>query len=299
VSLDLCFAILTHKRNALLQAALDSVLAAERPKDFAVEIVVIDNSDAGEAAPVVAKAGVRGLAAHPANISVARNAARGACRAPWLAFLDDDQTIAPDWFVEARRATRQTTADILFGAIVPRFEAPGLAGPSARKLFTRDLALAEGAPLLAFGPQRTRAAALTPGNALFRYETTLAREAFDPAFGLAGGEDFDLFCRLQRQGRRFSWRPSLRASEFVPAARCDSAYLRRRFYAGGQVYAAAVARASGRPALARGGLRAKALLQALTLAPAAALGTDEARYRLAGALGKLSWGGLHPLYGQA
>ncbi|MDE3174930.1 MAG: hypothetical protein KGM15_02335 [Pseudomonadota bacterium] len=147
--------------------------------------------------------------------------------APWLAFLDDDQHVARDWFLEARRAINETSADALFGAIAPQFEDGAQPTSAAQKLFTRNLNALEGSALYAFGPHKTRGAALTPGNALLR-ASALAQARFDPAFGLAGGEDFDLFCRLQRAGRRFAWRPSLRGFEFVPAARCEPAYLRRR-----------------------------------------------------------------------
>ncbi len=314
MTFDLSFAICTHRRNALLARALESLIAADPPLRLAFEVVVVDNSDAEEAAPVIAAAAeqarrrprpfpIRGLAAHPANISIARNAAVATCTAPWLAFLDDDQTIARDWFLEAERAINRCSADVLFGIIATEFEASARPTAAARRLFTREISAAEGTALFAFGAEKTRALALTPGNALFRRDTTLATARFDPAFGLAGGEDFDLFCRLQRDGRSFAWRPSLRAQEFVPAKRCEPAYLRRRFYSGGQVYAAAVAGLSQFPALARWTLRGKALAQALWLAPrwafAAARGgaaREESVHALAGVLGKLSLGGLHPLY---
>ena len=314
MSVDLTFAICTHRRNALLQRALASLIAAERPPDLTIEVVVVDNSDEGDAAPVIAAAAerarcdanpflIRGLCAHPANISVARNAALEASDAPWLAFLDDDQHIAPDWFVEARRAIRETSADALFGAIAAQFEAGAQPTSAAQNLFTRKLNALEGSALYAYGPHKTRGAALTPGNALFRRATALAQARFDPAFGLAGGEDFDLFCRLQGAGRRFAWRPALRAFEFVPATRCEPSYLRRRFYAGGQVYAAAIAGLSRTPRLARWRLRGRALAQALWLAPGATAASlrggqarDEASYVLAGVLGKLSFGSPHPLY---
>jgi succinoglycan biosynthesis protein ExoM len=314
MTLDLTFAICTHRRNALLQRALASLIAAERPPDLAIEVVVVDNSDHQEAAAVIAAAAerarrdanpflIRGVAAHPANISVARNAALQASGAPWLAFLDDDQHVARDWFIEVRRAINETSADALFGAIAPQFEKGAAPTAAAQNLFTRNLGDFEGGALYAYGPHKMRGGALTPGNALFRRSTMFAQARFDPAFGLAGGEDFDLFCRLQRDGRRFVWRPSLRAFEFVPASRCEPAYLRRRFYAGGQVYAAAIAGLSPSPRRARWRLRAKALAQALWLAPGAAAATlrggvarDETSYVLAGVLGKLSMGSLHPLY---
>ncbi len=314
MTVDLTFALCTHRRNALLQRALASLIAAQRPPDLTIEVVVIDNSDGGEAAPVIAAAAeragwganpfvIRGLAAHPANISVARNAALEASDAPWLAFLDDDQHVAPDWFLEARRAIRETAADALFGAIAPQFAAGAQPTSAAKNLFTRSLDAIEGGALYAYGPHKTVGAALATGNTLFRRATALAQMRFDPAFGLAGGEDFDLFCRLQRAGRRFAWRPSLRAFEFIPASRCEPSYLRRRFYAGGQVYAAAIAGLSRTPQLARWGLRGRALAQALWLAPGATSAAvrggqtrDEASYVLAGVLGKLSLGSPHPLY---
>lgn len=317
MTVDLTFAICTHRRNALLQRALSSLIDADRPPDMKIEVVVVDNSDGQDAAPVISAAAkrarggaapfvIRCVGAHPANISVARNAALEASNAPWLAFLDDDQHIARDWFVEARRAIRETSADALFGAIAPQFEDGAQPTHAAHNLFTRNLKAIEGSALYAFGPHKTLGAALATGNTLFRRSTALAHWRFDPAFGLAGGEDFDLFCRLQSAGRRFAWRPSLRAFELVPAARCKPSYLRRRFYAGGQVYAAAIAGLSPMPQLARWRLRGRALAQALWLAPGAAAATlrggaarDEASYVLAGVLGKLSLGSPHPLYREA
>jgi len=194
--------------------------------------------------------------------------------------------------------------DVLFGAVEPAFETPQRATTATRQLFSRRVAEPTGADLVAYGPNKTLGVSLGSGNTIFRRATTLTDdEPFQAAFGAGGGEDYDLFCRLQDRGRRFGWLPEATALEFVPAARCDPAYLRARFYAGGQAFAAAVAGVSPRPGLARWVVRAKAALQAGALAakaPLLALSDREARldygYRWAGVLGKLSLGAIHPIY---
>ena len=172
--------------------------------------------------------------------------------------------------------------------------------------FSRDLPDEAGCELHAYGPGRRGSTALATNNSIFRRSTALiddGSDLFDLVFGHGGGEDYDLFCRLQRRGCRFGWLPEAVVSEHVPEGRCDPDYLRRRFYAGGQAIATALARSSSRPGLARAVIRMKALVQATLLAglaPVAILRGRHARldhgYRLADALGKLSFGSIYPLY---
>lgn len=313
--LDLSIVICSYHREALLAQALASVIALRRPANFRFEVLVVDNSDKGSAADTIAqwaRAGreadepvdVRGIAAHPANISVARNAGVAATSSPWVAFVDDDQTLDSDWLMAVARAISSQPHDAFFGAIDARFEAPERATGLVRQLFGRNLDAPLGHDLFVLGPNKTKVFALSTANSLFKRATTLARDnPFDLAFGKGGGEDYDLLCRLERQGRRWAWMPEARALEIVPAARCEAAYLRRRFYAGGQAFAAAAASASARPLLARWTLRARAAAQGALLslqAPLRALRGGSAwldySYVWAGVLGKLSLGGIYPLY---
>jgi succinoglycan biosynthesis protein ExoM len=151
---------------------------------------------------------------------------------------------------------------------------------------------------------KTIGVTLASANSIFRRATTLIEpDPFDIAFGKSGGEDYDLFCRLQRRGCRLGWLPAARVRDFVPTSRCDGAYLRRRFFAGGQTYAAAVAGASRYPTAMRWWLRVKAALQFVALAVLAPIHARRGRdalidysCRLAGVLGKLSLGGYYSLY---
>lgn len=306
----LAIVICAYHREALLAQALASIAGQARPANLDVSVVVVDNSDDHSAAGVVARSAsaspwpTRCLTAHPANISVARNVGVAAAQAEWIAFVDDDQQLQPGWLEAVAKAIADFPHDVFFGAVEGVFERPEAAGAAARQLFSRALDAEAGRELFAMGPDKTPGVALATNNSVFRRAAmTFDRQVFDPAFGRGGGEDYDLLCRMQRRGARFAWLPGARAREFVPAARCAPAYLRRRFYAGGQAYAAAAAGASARPELARWLLRAKATAQAAILVaqtPFLALrGGDaliEHSYRLAGALGKMSFGAIAPIY---
>jgi succinoglycan biosynthesis protein ExoM len=247
------------------------------------------------------------LEAHPANISVARNVGIGAGDQPFVAFIDDDEICEPGWLQAVSQALRTTTHDVLFGRVVVDFENADLPTKAVKQLFSRELDRADGHALYAFGPDKISSITLATCNSLFRRATTLTDDIpFDDAFGVGGGEDYDLFCRLQRRGRSFGWLPAATVREFVPSARCEGRYLRRRFYAGGQAFAAAIARNSDATRLTRWTVRLQAVAQgALLLAQlplAAARGRESLAdygYRWAGILGKLSFGEIYPLYRRA
>jgi succinoglycan biosynthesis protein ExoM len=310
---DLAIVICTFRREKLLALALASIRAQAIPPGARLSVVVADNSDEGSAADVVAAAAaespfeIRYVAAHPANISVARNAGVRASDAPFVAFVDDDEELQPGWFEAVVAGLRTHPHDVFFGRVEPVFEAPERATPAIRQLFSRFVAAPAGREVAALGARKDRVLTVATSNSILRRATTLTDEApFNPHFGNAGGEDLDLFCRLQVRGCRFAWLPDACVSEWVPASRCDPGYLRRRFFAGGQAYAEAVAGSSSQPVLARWWLRAKALVQLGLLAlryPAvrrqggAAL-TDFG-FRWAGVRGKLSLGRLYPVYREA
>lgn len=310
---SLAIVICTFKRPELLGQCLRSVAAQQRPQGShgAINVYVVDNSDEGDAQEIVAGAAaesalpMRWLAAHPANISVARNAGVAAGREDFVAFIDDDQELEPGWLAAVFRAfADDCAADAWLGRVNGAFEAPERATAAIRNLFSRQIEEKSGFELFAFGPKKLRQISLATNNAIFRRATALTdSQIFDPSFGKGGGEDYDLFCRLQRRGRRFVWLAEAGVREFVPAARCERAYLRRRFYAGGQAFAAAISRNDDDPALSRWIIRAKAAVQAALLAgraPACLFWGETARadysFRWAGVLGKLSFGDIYPLY---
>lgn len=269
---DLTILVCTYKRPALLAACMLALgrSAADPALAIRAELVVVDNSDDGSARSVV-EAGipaapllsVRYVQAHPANISVARNAGVAKARGTWIAFIDDDQQVAGDWLTIVMAATRDTDADILVGRVMGTYEDPDRAGPAARDLFDRPLDVPSGTQLYAYGPQKRANVTLATSNAIFRRATTLDEEApFSLHFGDGGGEDYFLYCRLQTQRKIFRALPEAECDDAVPAARCTLDYLKPRAFAGGQAFVTAVVRSNPEPRQAEMAIIGRTLIQA-------------------------------------
>lgn len=303
--------ICTFNRHTLLRAALDSIAALRNPESVPLSIIVVDNSDDSNALPLIedVKPGfpwpLKAVAAHPANISIARNAGvAAASSADIVAFLDDDQKLDPDWLVAVMDAIEKHPHDVFFGRVDAQLETPERAGKTVRTLFSRQMDAPTGHEMFAMGPSKTKVVALATNNSIFRRATTLTDDVpFDPAFGNGGGEDFDLFCRLQRRGRRFAWLAEARAIEHVPGSRCDPDYVAPRLYAGGQAYALAVSINSPVPVLERWRQRLIAVIQLVLMVPvwlrhinSSPAERAEVRFRTAAILGKLSFKTLKPIY---
>ena len=305
---SLTIIICTFNRHELLTRALDSIAALDQPEKLAVSVLVVDNSPDSNALPLVEKQSARfpfaltGIAARPANISVARNVGVAAATSEFIAFVDDDQEVEPDWLTEIEAVVLAFPHDVFFGSVVPKFEAPERADETLISTFSRTVDGPTGLDLFAIGKRKTRGVALGSGNSIFRRNTTLTdAQPFDLAFGNSGGEDTELFCRLQREGKRFGWAPLVRVHEYVPAARCEPDYLAERLFAGAQTFARSVSQNSPIPFLERLKQRAIGAIQLVLLLPQTLVslsGSDanrtRLRYRRALALGKLTFAKPEP-----
>lgn len=238
--------ICTYNRPALFQAALLSCLRDATRSGMPFEVIIADNSLAGHAQAIVDRlrpspTPVRVIRVTPPNISLARNAGLRAAAAPLVAFMDDDLEVEPGWLDALVGGLAASGADAVVGPVRPCFpggQAPGWDPAGAR--FTRVLPQSTGSLIAASGPGKPRGFALSTASSLWRAKTCFTdAEPFDPAFGACGGEDFDLFLRLERRGLRFAWCAEAGVRETIPAGRMSLGYHRLRAYSGAQVYAAA------------------------------------------------------------
>jgi glycosyltransferase involved in cell wall biosynthesis len=192
----------THNRASLLPRALGSVF---RQSDREFELVVIDDGSRDETSSVLAQAAtdprvtlLRNDSAHGA--AAARNRAIQAARGDWIAFLDDDDELLPDYIAQLRAAI---LADPRLGLIwtgVERLHHRPVGGGETEPLSWSDrwdgLQSAEHRFLEFF--------ALSFGVAVRRNQL-LAIGLFDERF--TSSEDIDLAMRLVARGTAYAALP--------------------------------------------------------------------------------------------
>jgi glycosyltransferase involved in cell wall biosynthesis len=122
--------ISTRNRAARLRLTLQS-LARQRAPDIPWEILVADNGSSDDTEPTVrgfarcSPVPVLYLLEPTPGVSHARNAATHFSSREFVAFLDDDQDIDPDWLARlARHFLERPGVDVIGGRVLPRWMDP-------------------------------------------------------------------------------------------------------------------------------------------------------------------------------
>jgi succinoglycan biosynthesis protein ExoM len=227
----------TYRRPERLAELLNDISAQSKSCD---EIVVVDNDVGGSARTVVeqfsnALAGripgmtVRYDVQPIKNISITRNRTIALASGDWLAFLDDDERAPPDWLELMFSAASQYQADGILAPVVP--VVPDSAPEWIKRGRFHDL------PRATTG-QRVPANNFKFGNVLLRGDVLRAEPGpFDPAYGITGGEDGDLLCRLELKGVKLVWSDAAVVTEPVDPKRLSKRWLWMRAMRGGQDFA--------------------------------------------------------------
>ena len=220
----------SYRRPGDLERALDSVLA-QQGVDGPYEILVVDNDPQGSAAPVAERLAAASpiliryvLEARP-GISHARNTGVALAAGRYLAFLDDDEVVGPDWLAHLLDTLRRFGADAVVGPVLPHFPEGAAIDAYRRFAYTRDARLPTGAPLLRWNI----------GNSLInKARCFTGPEPFLPWLGRTGGEDTVFLRQMTRRGCKMVWCGEAVAWESVPAERLEPDYLLRRAFRGAQ-----------------------------------------------------------------
>lgn len=226
--------VCTFRRPAVIET-LASLAALALPADVALRVIVADNDETPEArSPIedaAAKLGLELAYLHaPArNISVARNALLDAARAPWLAFIDDDETATPGWLAALLAEAERGGWDAVLGPVKAVY-APDAPGWIAAGDFHSTRPVVRGDRILKG----------YAGNVLLR-RAAIEGLRFDPALGRQGGEDDDFFYRLTDRGGTIGFAPEALAYEPVPPSRASLTWLLKRSFRTGQTHATRLA----------------------------------------------------------
>ncbi len=176
----------TRDRASRLRAALSSALAQQ---GVSLEVIVVDDGSAPDAAAAVSAltaVPVRVIRhEEPRGVSLARNAGIEAARAPWIAFLDDDDLWAPGKLAAQLARAQETGAGLVYTSVVVLDDAGAVVG----ELTARPEAT------LASAMRETNAIG-TPSSVLVRAELLRETGGFDPRLSVFA--DWDLMLRLLR-----------------------------------------------------------------------------------------------------
>jgi succinoglycan biosynthesis protein ExoM len=224
---DVC--VCTFRRESVSDL-IASLARMQLPTGAAIRIIVADNDDTPSAQVRVNAAfaahGLDGVYLHaPArNISIARNACLDRATAPLVAFVDDDETVRPDWLVRLLARQTETRAAVVFGRVAAVYPAAAPAWLAAADLHSTEVQFRDGA--------------IDGGytcNVLMRREA-IGAHRFNPAFGRSGGEDTTFFAELQRAGAVMAYASDAVVDEPVTPGRASLKWLQTRAFRSGQTY---------------------------------------------------------------
>jgi succinoglycan biosynthesis protein ExoM len=250
ISVDIC--ICTFRR-AFLGETLRS-LAKLSVENVAVRVIIADN-DLRPSAKALVSVAQQELAwpivyvhAPASNISIARNACLDAAQADFIAFIDDDETVSPQWLNALLATAEQTKADAVLGPVKAVYDdkAPWW---MARGDFHSTL------------PVRVNGVIVTgyTCNVLLRRSEPFASLRFNLALGQSGGEDSDYLYRLTRLGGIIAEAPDALVFEPVPQQRAAMTWLIRRKLRMGQTHGM-LTQGARAPAIALAAAKASACL---------------------------------------
>lgn len=231
LGVDVCVA--TFQRPGMLLRLLESLNALQIEESIVQRIIVVDNDQEGSARNVVeafatkCRWPIQYQIEAQQNIALARNRCVELSQAPYLAFIDDDETATETWLQQLMDTLVRYDADGVFGPVVPRLPADSPEWIIRGRFFEWPRPLT--------GSEASEPAT---GNALISAQWMRRWPGpFDASFGLSGGEDTELFWRFRQAGARLIWCDEAIAYEEVSANRVNARYLMRRSLRGGQTYA--------------------------------------------------------------
>ena len=244
--------ICSYNRARLLRETLRALSAMTPPKDFRVEIIVVDNNSTDNTPLVIAEAvresavPVIGLREAAQGKSFALNRGLEAATGDIVALTDDDVWPEADWLTRIVAAFRTHDVTFVFGKVLPRWGTlppPELLTQKAQDIWG-PLAIVD------YGDDPVDYVASSTGQRLpIGANLAFARHALTTIGGwrtdlgkvnntLISGEDHEIFMRLRRRKLYAGYYdPCISVRHFVPAARLTRAYFRRWFYWHGKTQA--------------------------------------------------------------
>jgi GT2 family glycosyltransferase len=194
--LTVSFVVPLWNQAGLLRRLLESVARQTRKPD---EVIVVDNGSTDDAPDLARRCGARVIAlGQNRGFAAAVNCGVAACSADWIALINSDVELRPDWLEKLLGAASDTGASFCCGKLFKSGDRSTLDG-------TWDLIASSGFPQRAgngqpdspaFGSRRL--IAMAPATAtLYRHELFASVGVFDERYGsYLEDVDFSLRCAM-------------------------------------------------------------------------------------------------------
>lgn len=231
---DISICICTFRRPEGLGRLLQSLIELRLTPGCLVEVVVVDNDARQSARQIVEDLSLshpltlRYFCEERSGVSYARNRCVQESQGEWIAFVDDDEYVDPEWLAEYWALSRSQSVDGMFGPVLPEF-----AEPPAPWL------VASGAHMKArhaTGRVLDWGGACATCNVMFRRKLHKEVGQFDIRLAGSGGEDNDFFWRCIQRGAKLVWCDTAVVHETVPATRMTREWMLTRAYRGGRTH---------------------------------------------------------------
>ena len=216
--------IITRRRPEGLSRLLHSLDGISVPEGVEVEAVVVENDEPTDAPPPTCFLPLHHAFEPRPGIPAARNRslqiALKTLAPDAVAFLDDDETVDPDWLTALCRAFAPPVIGVVTGPAVPRFPDGAPTWAEASGVYQP--------PRYATGTRRPWA---FTHNAMI--DARILREGgfrFDEGMQHGGGSDKEFFRRVVDSGHEIVWVDDAVAHEWYPIERISLGWVFRRSY---------------------------------------------------------------------
>lgn len=230
--------ICTYNNAGLLERTLGT-LEAQEACAGGWSVLIVNNNSTDATVDVIEAfrqrgriPGLRRVDEHRQGLAYARRRAVAESRAPWLAFVDDDCLLDPDWVDQALRfIQQQPEAGGFGGRVIVQWE---IAPPPIIERFATSYAAQD------HGDQILPVLEGTPAHHLVGAGLILNRRALEACgwlesmaltgrrgTSLAAGEDTEIVFRIRNAGYTLWYSPALRMRHFISRRRMTLEYLCR------------------------------------------------------------------------
>jgi len=222
---DVSICIITYKRPELLRKLIQSL--QDLDTELNCEVVIVDNDRNESARDTVnslkneIKLPLHYHVEPEQNISLARNSSVRNAMGKWIAFVDDDEYVDPDWLNHFAGTQKKFNADVLFGPVVFHFD-------EKTYHWKKTLFIRKNMPT---GFRIKNIRHVSTNNCFIKKEILLREKGpFNRDFGLSGSSDVELFDRILKGKAKLIWCNEAAVHEIVQPRRTKIDYLIKRHF---------------------------------------------------------------------